>query len=500
MIRSNSSLWILAGVLSLVGKVSAQDATSAAAAQAVAPSVAVPVAPPVAPPVLQSMQAVEGGLTAAEAGRRAAETSRAVYRLREQARNRQTDVDRVIWLSIPRLNFSARYARLSNVAVGGLGDGQQGGLVGTLVPANQPIDNLDQLVSVGGIDFPAPLLNAYNIGANLTVPLSDYLFKLSDTIAAARSAPEVAALETQVAQQAAAVAAKIDYYAWAQAKLNVRVAVRAVEQARQRLEDMQRLLRSGRISQADVLQAQAFAATTELTAEQTRTAVLLSERKLTIAVHAAPGEKLRLGDNVLIEPARIETSEDPYREALEHRSEIAVLNKSLESVAARARAQRAGRLPKLEAFADLSYANPNPRVFPQQDKFEGTWQIGLQMSWSPTDMGVANLNAQDEVSRGILMRSQLRELQDSLQLEVLTATRGVKEARLNIATAHQVQQAATAAYEARATLYRNGRSTSFEILQAETGRINAEFGLVGAHIALHIAQVRLDHALGRPLY
>lgn len=504
---SGLPLLVVVGVMSAVSVATAQvDGEPVAAPVEVALPVATvaaisTAAPPATPTVgLTPMEAVPGGLTAVQAGKRAAETSRAVFRKRQETRMKEADVDRVVWRSIPRLSFSARYARLSKVNVGGLGDDSEGGLVGTTVPAGELIPPGEPLRSIGAIGFPDPLLNNYSLGANLTVPLSNYVFKLADTMEAARATPEISALETQVEQQAAAVEAKMDYYAWAQAKLNVLVAERAMQQATERMQDMQRLLNSGRVAQVDLLQAQAFAATTALTGEQARTAELLSERKLAIVLHAEPGEVLRIGENVLLEPLAVKAAEDPFAEAVRQRPELGVLARSLKALGARTRVLEAGAYPTIEAFADVSYSNPNPRVFPQQDKFEPTWQVGLQLNWSLNDMGVAKLDAQDSEISGNILRSQLREIKDALQLEVLTATRGMKEARLNIQTARQLQQVATAAYEARSTLFRNGRATSFEILQAETARINAEFGLVGAHIALHVAKARFDHALGRPLY
>ena len=95
------------------------------------------------------------------------------------------------------------------------------------------------------------------------------------------------------------------------------------------------------------------------------------------------------------------------------------------------------------------------------------------------------------------MVSQRQALEDSLRLEILTAYRALREAQLAVVTAGRARVAAEASYESRQQLYQFGRATTFELIEAETARLQARLEVIQAHIALRVARVQLDHAVGR---
>ncbi len=495
------------------GEAAASEASTGAVSQAavspaaVSPAVA---ASPSSPSLdekalgLDGIVAVSGGLTAKDAGRRAAETSRGAERLLVSANAKDAEVDRVLWGAAPRFTVEARYTRLSDInngdLAGGAGDISLVGAQGAT-----PLEPLDPavtpLIPLPPIQFPV-VLNNYHLGARVDVPLSNYIYSLSHTLKGLRRSQEALRMETRAARNSSALNAKLDYYAWVQARLNLLLAERARTQAERRAQDMNNLFASGRVARADVLQAQAFLADTQLAEERARSASLLGERRLRLDMHAGPQESFAIGESILSrpQPGAEQDAEAMYREAIEHRPEVAALQKNRDSLSHAKKVQASAGYPRVEAFGNYDYDNPNQRVFPQEEKFTPSWAVGISLTWSPNDLGTSRAEVAATESQRMQLESQLNELQETLQVQILSAQRELAEARLNIETARQGQQAAQAAYEARELLYHNGRSTSLEILQAETTRINAHLALVGAYVALAVAHVRLDYTLGRPLY
>ena len=100
-------------------------------------------------PRFAAILAQPGGLTAADAARRASATSVQAAIEREDVRVASNDKQRVIWNAAPRLTLTGRTVRLSPVSI----DLGAGGTV------------------------PQPVANHY-LNANLTVPLTDYLLRL----------------------------------------------------------------------------------------------------------------------------------------------------------------------------------------------------------------------------------------------------------------------------------------------------------------------------------
>jgi hypothetical protein len=129
-----------------------------------------------------------GGLTSLEAARRAAETSVQAAIEREDIRIAENSKAQVVWGSIPRLQLTGRTTRFSRVR----------GFIVT-----------DPVTGAPG-EVPIPLWN-HLINVGLTVPLSDYLLRLVQTLRGASTNRDAALLEEQAARVTSASNAKIAY-------------------------------------------------------------------------------------------------------------------------------------------------------------------------------------------------------------------------------------------------------------------------------------------------
>jgi outer membrane protein TolC len=278
------------------------------------------------------------------------------------------------------------------------------------------------------------------------------------------------------------------------------VAEQALSEASAQLERMQALYSVGRAAQADLLQAQAFQADSQLALSQSETGGAIAEERLRVAIHAAPEERLSVGEDVLAEfSAKEEASgiEELFREALEHRLEIRALMKSHAALEDSRYVEGTNAWPRLDAVGNVTHANPNQRIFPQEQEWNTTWDVGLQLTWALNDVGVARTRADTVGAQIVQLEQRRRSVEEGLRVEVVSAHGALNQARQNVVTAEQGERAAAAAYEARARLQEQGMGTTLELLEAETSRIRARLNLIYAHIALRVARTQLDHAVGR---
>lgn len=423
------------------------------------------------------MLAQPGGLTSAEAGRRAAETSVQAAIEREDTRIAENTQRQVVWGSMPRLQLTGRTTRLSPVR----------GFFFT-----NPETGMQE-------EIPIPLWN-HLINVGLTVPISDYLLRLVKTLRGASTSRDAAALEEQAARVTSASNAKIAYYDWVRTRLETVVSEQALSEATAQLARMQALYSVGRAAQADLLQAQAFESDAQLALSQSQTNGTIAEEQLRINMHAAPDEQLSVGEDVLADFAakdEAKSIQELYTEALSKRLELRALAKS-HSALDDSRSVEATRVwPTLDAVGNLTYANPNQRIFPQSQEWNSTWDVGLQLTWAINDVGVARAHADTVAAQIVQLEQRRRSVEEGLRVEVVSAHGALNQARQNVVTAEQGERAAAAAYEARARLQEQGMGTTLELLQAETARIRARLNLIYAHISLRVARTQLDHAVGR---
>lgn len=445
-----------------------------------------------------------GGLTSAEVARRAASTSFDARAKEEGVRAAAARVDQALVSYFPRLGLTARYTRLSPLDPPSLASGG-GSLVGTAVsnPTNQPIPlnpATDVLVALPANTFSFPVfLNQYYLQASVGLPLSDYVLRISQGYAAASRSESAAKLDLEASRRKAALDGRVAFYSWVRAKAQVIVAEQAVEQARGHLADARHAFEVGTASKADVLRVESQVAMAEMVVERAKNLSILVEEQLRTAMHDDSAKPYAVGEDVLadVEAPSVPPLEDLRAEAMEKRLEVRALDETIWSLRESVRAVRAGTLPRLDAFGDYYYANPNSRVFPQKDEFKATWDVGVQLTWSPNDTFSASGVTAETEAKTKQVEAQKSALRDGIRLEVVQAAQAVREATVGISTSGRGLAAAEEGYRVRRELFRNGRATSAELTDAESDLLRARLEDINARADLRVARAKLEHAVGR---
>jgi outer membrane protein TolC len=474
----------------------AGPATPADASEAQAPSTAAKVATIEAQ--LAALMGKPGGLTAATAATRASNTSIDVRARGADVDAAEAETARVIYTSLPRLNLLARYTRLS-----GIGDQAFGPDSGALVVTSDPPGPLGPgapLIGVPASAFAFPeVLNQYLLQASVTVPLTDYLLSTGSATDAAHENERSARFNREAARLQVANQAKLLYYEWVRTRLQVVVAQQSVDQARAGLERARTAFTAGRVSKTDILNAESVLATAELRVESAQSQAALAQARLRVIMHDPPNTRYEIGED-LFKPASNTPRQDIQAlltEARRKRVEFKALDAANSSLSNQATVSDVRGLPKLEAFGNAYYARPNQRFVPVQDEWRATWDVGVQLSWSPNDLGASGSDTRTLEAERMKVLAQKAALTDRIQEEILRAYTSLREAELGAATAQRNLEAAEEAYRVQRVFYENGRATSFELLDSETRLLQARVDIVNLRVARHMAQVALAHAVGR---
>lgn len=169
-----------------------------------------------------------------------------------------------------------------------------------------------------------------------------------------------------------------------------------------------------------------------------------------------------------------------------------------ESVArAQASVARATYLPTVGAFANATYANPNPRDFPPEAVWHATWAAGVSVTWTPTDIPGARAGASEADARGDALAAQRNALRDALAVEVAQYFQSVRAADAKVAATNKQLESASEAYRVTRALFANARATTSNVLDAEADLSRARFAWVNARVDARVARARLEHAAGR---
>jgi len=427
---------------------------------------------------LASMQK-GNGLTADEAARRALVSNVDVTGKQKSLDAADAQRDETKSRFYPKLDLQARYTRLSSITA-------------------PTIDLGAGPMSTASI-FPI-ILNNYNLQATLTIPLSDYVLRMSSSIASADHSKSAAKLDEQATRLSVARDARVYYYQWIRAQGASYVAQQALEAARGHAQDAKNAFDAGLVSRADVLRTVSQEKSAELTVAHWANNVAIATEQLRVIMNEPSQNNYDIGENILADlpPYAVPPNPDAaYAEALERRVEMRQLGESEASLREQAAIARAGNYPRLDAQGNAIYANPNQRYVPASQTWHGTWDASLILSWTPTAIFGATAQAKTAEAHADEVAAKKGALKNGLRLEVNQAMNALAEANFSLEVSREGLAAAEENYRVRRELYRAGKATIVEVTDSETELTRARLDVVNSHVDEHIARVALTHALGR---
>ncbi len=471
----------------------------ASAPAAPAQTLAVPSADTTPMPVPHELLQVKpGGLTADQAGARAAQTSWMAKASMEALHSAAARVDGAWSAFLPRLSVLGKYTRLSDFTPPPVSLGS-GSLVGTSAPAGL-IPGGTPLYSSGPLNFSFPffVLDNWLLQANITIPISDYFLRTNQAYSAATHSQEAAQWDVVTARAGSEANGRLAYYAWLDARGAVIVAVEALNDQKTHLRDARNQFAAGNASKADVLRAETATAAADLALEHAKNLRDLSEKQLRTAMHAPDDEALLPGEDLdaPLPPVQGNLSQ-MNSEAMTARPEIRSADANAAAAEQQVRALKAGNWPVLSAFGDGILGNPNPRYIPPTNQWNTTWDVGAQVTWSPNDAILAGSNVKDVEARVAAIEANKNATRDNISVEVTEALEAVHEADFAIDSSTRELASAEEAHRVARELFNNGRGTSTTLADAESELTRARLDLLNAHVSARTARIRLEHALGR---
>ena len=346
------------------------------------------------------------------------------------------------------------------------------------------------------------LSHSYTLGAGLTIPLSDYLLRLSDASDGAESSRKAAKLAVAAAERKVIADTRVLYYNWLRAHAQVFLAGKASERTRARLADARAAAEVGRLANADVMRVEALVANAEAVAYQAEALRRTIGAQLAIVMRDRKGGDYAVGSGV---PADSGVARDPagdrawVAEATRNRPELKAIDASTEALEHGRDAAASGVWPRLDAVGDVTYANPNQRYFPPQDEFNATWSVGLVASYAFDAPFGAKAQSDELAANAAANRARRSGLEGAIVNEVVTAHLEGVRARTSLVAAETSVRAAEEGYRVVTDRFQVGSATTSDVVDAESELLAAKLAITNARIDLTIAAIKLDYALGRKL-
>ena len=445
-----------------------------------------------------------GGLTADQVARAAVENSPSVEQLRAELQSTAASVDDTLSRFVPNVKGSATYSRLSPADIDFGGGGAS---VGAAAEGPLTVDPVTGLVvgadgqPVAAVAF-GPLavpLDNFSLQASVTVPILDYALRLLPARRGAEAETRSAVLQRDAEKLQVELEARVAFYDWVRALAQIAVTRQTLESLELRLADAEVAARAGVVSEVDVERIQESVQLASLGVTRAESFRDLAARNLMV-IMGSDRPPTALGEDVLADVTRLPDTADVDRlvdEALGARLELQALLATDAAFDQATRAVRATYYPRLDAFFDAAYANPNQRFFPLEAVWRGNWTAGVSLSWQLQTFlqGRAQKKTLDASRRKLA--ASVEALSRGVELEVNAAYQERARAQASLDTNVATLAIAERVYEQQVVLYKAGELTTTDLIAAETDRLNASLRALNANIDLRVANLKLLRAAGR---
>ncbi len=454
---------------------------------------------------LEPIPVSSGGLTADEVAAKAVAAAPSIEGKRADVDLAEARVNGVVNSFVPQVTLSASYTRLSDVDVqfgsGALVGAANAGLLGVgMCPDGSGgqcvVDSGGAPVGAAAFDIPQ-VLDQFSLQAKVSVPISDYVLRTYRGLKAAKRSKRAAEVTTDAEARRVAVDARIAYYDWVRTKAQVVATEETIRSANARLEDVKLAFDAGLRTEADVKRIEALVANATSANVQARGFEELSREQLSMLMNE-PVEPWAVGEDVMTsdgEPLGPEL-EAAVAEALRNRPELEALDLNDKAISDGMKTEKAGYYPRLSAFGEATYANPNQRYFPLVAEWNATWSVGLQLVYTINGPLTARQSIRELQGQRRSLNAQEESLRRGIRMEVSQAYIDHKTARGRLKLSEVSSEASDAAYEVVAIQFAEGKATATDVIEAEGQRLDSFLQAYNARIDLRVAETKLAYAMG----
>jgi outer membrane protein len=380
-------------------------------------------------------------------------------------------------LFLPQLKFSANYLRQSNV---------DPYLI--IVPfSTQPLQ-LSEVI-LNNYSFKLTLLQSIYTGGKLLSSKNSAKYLTASS-------------EEDYSNEKNNIAANIrvsfwNYYKTVQLK---KIADTTVAQTEQHITDTKNFLINGLATTSDLLKLEVQNSNAKLqqleAANNIELARVSFNRILGLPLDSKTGIK---GNEVSYEPEEFNLTA-LINEALQNRIELKALDFKLKSAKENIDVVKSAYYPFVSLFSNYYYQNPNLRIQPPVDKFNGTWDVGINLSWDVWNWGNTSSQVTQAEQTFIQGKVNYDQLKESIELEVNQNYLNVVYFKQRIDVSEKAVEQANDNYTVTKDKYNVQLATSTDIVDAEASLFQTQTNHTNAIIDYRIALIKLYKSIGKKLY
>ncbi len=401
-------------------------------------------------------------------------------------------------LHASRLKLEAASANAREIAAGRLPALKLGG--GYTRLSEVPDFRVTLPISPNPIVVSQSYFNNFNLRLGLQQPLFTG-FRLQAGEGSARMLEAAAGQDVEKDRAELVYAIKNAYWGLARAREFETVIDENVRQVSEHLKDVRAFFGQGLVTKNDVLRTELELSNAEIMRIDARNAAEIALAGLVSLIGLPLDANVDLTTSVESQASRLpagasEAQGSPAESALSRRPEIKSAESRIGAAELGVKAARSGLFPQIYLTGNYYYLRPNPRFLPALDRFRGTWDVGVSVSFDVWNWGQTKLQAEQAEARLGQARDVRKALEDQAVLEITQCRLSLNRAGEKVRVAGQAVGQAEENLRVTRERFKQGVALSSDVLDAEVALLQAKLGRTQAAIDQVLAQAKLEKALG----
>jgi outer membrane protein len=292
---------------------------------------------------------------------------------------------------------------------------------------------------------------------------------------------------------------KVAYWNYAKSLRVKETIEKNMDQVKARLQDLENLYNNGLATNNEVLKVRVQLSNFEILLLDAINNIDISLYNLNNVLGIPVNTKLEPKAIIELKQPGIPMLDDLIKEAKRNRSDLKSFDYRIKSGEAGITLSKSGWFPQLSFAANYLYANPNARIFPSQDKFKGTWDLGITLSydiwnWRLTSYQTKQAEANLEQTK---IAKELTE--NNIDLEVSQNYKSLISVTAKMKLTKETVEQAKENYRVTGEKYKSGLLLNSEVVDAETSLLLAEINNISTIADYLIVIARLEKSIENTL-
>jgi len=269
-----------------------------------------------------------------------------------------------------------------------------------------------------------------------------------------------------------------------------------VQQVNAHLKDVKNMFNEGLVTRNDMLKVQVQLDEARLRQIDADNAVKLSKINLNNIIGFPVHANVQTVDTIILQVEQVKTYDQLLETAYEKRPELRALDYRVKASEKGVTLANSNWYPQIYIVGNYNYAKPNTRIFPVQNEFQDTWDVGVQMSfnlwnWNKTGNQATQAEMQYEQTK-----DSYKSLKDAVALDISASYLNLIKAKERLSVSESGVEQAEENYKVTNDLFKQGLTLNSELLDAEVALLTAKTNHVQSLVDYELAKANLERSIG----